>query len=662
MTRSSPSQPHLLVRLRSARLLPLATRSSLPRWLHSIREAQRRRVEARERKALEALRAWMEAHARATGMTQPVCRLFDAAPRNLEFLEAHLGEMRYWRAYFGTKHDVALQERAYSLLRRTMESAAPELRRAVHVDYVGWLLDFMRALFMLDFFSVADARQMVSTDYFQLDLHGMDSVMTTNYQCYEHPFSSSKRGYLLMCLGLPPLRLLCRSAMMEELAPPRFREAIRTYVPRSSLPARRQERTAYVLVPEGGAMINTRSCGPIVSRLRREGAPVVVVSNNPATLTYFQEMGVETQQLPAYPALRDLWTSHRAALKAERALRDLLASLSREDPGFHGCQRHLGLFHARSMAAEAHGRFFTALFARRPPGVMLTPAEAHPSAVVAQEALRRHGAPWVGWGHVMYLPNTEHRHFPADHHLFYGRHGLDFYRSLGNPGHMAAITGTPLFDSALFRDAALDAATVRALLPDWRGEPYVVVGTEHRFNQMAEIVPTMRALARFPGLRVVLKLHPADTPSEFEALVGECRALGGVVDLVERCDLDALLHRAALLVTTHSNIIINAAMLGTPSIVHDYSDIYRVDFHAAGVSLLAESPEALERQTRELLASPERREACSRAARSNISQFCGALDGESAARVAAILLDLLAGRPFQEAARHGLPHDPEHAA
>jgi hypothetical protein len=99
-----------------------------------------------------------------------------------------------------------------------------------------------------------------------------------------------------------------------------------------------------------------------------------------------------------------------------------------------------------------------------------------------------------------------------------------------------------------------------------------------------------------------------------------------------------LLHAADLLVAVLSNIIVNAALMGTPTLVCDFVG-HRgpLDFVKEGLSLGCFDAAELPAMLRALLPGGERREEALSLLRRGIARFSKPSDGLCAQRVAGIL-------------------------
>lgn len=407
---------------------------------------------------------------------------------------------------------------------------------------------------------------------------------------------------------------------------------------------RKGPKRLYVLLTDGAPLINTRSCLKLCRGLQEAGIDHTVLSNNATAVAMLRETGVDAHQIACTPSGLRGMADHLCGLPTHRAFDDYRRVLPDDDFKHHvldACLQHADTW---SAICSTFRRELQRAFEAAPPAAFITLGESHLMNMVAQDVGRPWKPTWFAWNHILTFPIPGNLFFPADRHLFYGQQGVDTYLAAGGDPAHATIVGSPTYDSSVARDAARDRDEARHILPAWDGvRPLVVIGTENREGQDYEVAPTMKALAALDGITVVVKLHPEDSMEHYTGLARRADPAGRKVLVVGRCDLDALLHTAAVLVTMYSNIIVNAASVGTPTIVYDFRDTPRLAFDAEGVSLLATTPEQVAGHVRRLLEDAAFRTQTVEAATRNITRFIGPGDGQSVQRVVGILRAHLAG-------------------
>src|SRR5262249_53704901 len=107
---------------------------------------------------------------------------------------------------------------------------------------------------------------------------------------------------------------------------------------------------------------------------------------------------------------------------------------------------------------------------------------------------------------------------------------------------------------------------------------------------------------------------------------------------VQQCDLLALLCAADLLIAILSNVIITAGVLGTPTLVCDFSEKTRVlNFVKEGLCAGCYEPKEVSAVVQDLLFNPESKAAAQRRLTTGLRRFNGPNDGNSHQRIASFL-------------------------
>jgi hypothetical protein len=235
-------------------------------------------------------------------------------------------------------------------------------------------------------------------------------------------------------------------------------------------------------------------------------------------------------------------------------------------------------------SARAMDEAAAALDACRP-RLIVTYAEAGGWGRALMLEARRRGIASVGLQHgfiyrhwLNYLhaedemqPSPGNRHdrgFPRpDLTLLYDDHAADHLRTQGNfPERALRVTGSPALDALAASVAQVtddDRARVRERLGAGPGDRLVLVVS--KFTQIGAAMPALAAaVAGLPGVRLVIKPHPAETADPYvRATAGAPR----VVIAPPALDLASLVASARLLVTVNSTVAIDAMTLGVPTLV-----------------------------------------------------------------------------------------------
>jgi hypothetical protein len=179
---------------------------------------------------------------------------------------------------------------------------------------------------------------------------------------------------------------------------------------------------------------------------------------------------------------------------------------------------------------------------------------------------------WLNYLHAddEMLPSPGNRHdrgFPRpDLTLLYDEYAADHLRRHGHfPEQSLRVTGSPALDTltaAVAHVTDADRARVREQLGATPGERLVLVVS--KFTQIGAAIPSLAAaVASLPGVRLVIKPHPAETPEPYlQATASAPRVTIAPAAL----DLASLLASARLLVTVNSTVAIDAMTLGVPAL------------------------------------------------------------------------------------------------
>lgn len=266
-------------------------------------------------------------------------------------------------------------------------------------------------------------------------------------------------------------------------------------------------------------------------------------------------------------------------------------------------------------------------------GAVLTIYEALPLSIVAGNWANRRQVPWIGFFPILVGDRPDGHHFPAPKHLVYGEQLRDMIISDGHPFESAVVVGSPTYDVFVGRDDATDRLYCDTEFPGSRGRKLVVVATEAFADPLVEIGPVLATLGDMDGVFVVIKVHPSDSVAFFEQYVGSLPRRDNI-QVVGACDLGALLHTADLLICIISNIIISAAVLGTPTLVCDFSNKRRViDFVAAGLCRGCFDPTDVRASVERLLFDPTEEARVREMLALGVRRFNGPSDGKGAWRI-----------------------------
>ncbi|MEM5493321.1 UDP-N-acetylglucosamine 2-epimerase [Hoeflea sp. AS16] len=270
---------------------------------------------------------------------------------------------------------------------------------------------------------------------------------------------------------------------------------------------------------------------------------------------------------------------------------------------------------------------------------VLSVPDTLPVSIAAGLWARDRSLSWLGHFGATIGRCPDHYFFPATEHLAYGLQLADHIASTGNSRSAIHVVGSPAFDAHLGRDRIADRATVETDFPRVHGNRLIVVTSEAFPDPATELVPILQAVTRIAGAHVVFKLHPDDNPAAMREMA-ERAGVADSIDIVHRYPLGQLLGAADLLVSVMSTVIIEAAVVGTPTLVCDFSGKSAVlDFVEEGLSLGCYDPRDVQRQAEAMLFDAAVAESASQKMRDGIERFNGPNDGQSAKRIARLVSD-----------------------
>lgn len=397
-----------------------------------------------------------------------------------------------------------------------------------------------------------------------------------------------------------------------------------------------------ILVDDSGSQVNTTSAIRIIKEFIDAGAEPVVLTGSPPALDTLKSCCENIFLLPVHPL-----TARGGALQSGfKKLPPVIDEFTRSRRDFvwdifnFTMKPKLYDMFTRAVLLENVIDYLSARFAFK---VALAINEGNYVPAGGISYLRSKGIPTVGVATILHKTyHPENSFWPADHHLVYGEQAVEAITRWGVPRESIAVVGSEHYDRCVRRNKEVDRQYIRDMFPNVGKRKLVVVATEARPRQMIEIEPSVRSLAAIPSVYTILKLHPDDKRAEFARMLDR---LGDPpnVEIAERMDVQALLNACDLLVAMFSNLIVEAGVMGTISLVHNYSGTpCYLDFVDEGLCFGAFSEEEFERLAGLLLFDEVMRsEAIKKLSR--ISRFNGPNDGNSAKRVIEYALNLVAG-------------------
>jgi hypothetical protein len=293
------------------------------------------------------------------------------------------------------------------------------------------------------------------------------------------------------------------------------------------------------------------------------------------------------------------------------------------------------------------------------PAVAVTYAEAGGWGRALVLEARRRGIPSAGLQHgFIYRHWLNYRHEPDEMQpdpghaqdagfphpsatlLFDGFAAAHLEQAGAFPAGTLTVTGSPRLDAlaeavrTISPAEVLQARDVVGAAPD---DALALVVTKQR-EAAAALAPVLAAAERLPGVRIVIKAHPAETVDVYQSLVQGRRT---VSVLPAAAPLAPLLAAARAVVTVNSTLALDAAVLDLPALVVGLPNNLS-PFVAAGM-LAAGEPATMDEDLRRILYDEEFRHRLAEARREVLARCRMGSDGRAAERAADAVLRL-AGR------------------
>jgi hypothetical protein len=293
------------------------------------------------------------------------------------------------------------------------------------------------------------------------------------------------------------------------------------------------------------------------------------------------------------------------------------------------------------------------------PQSVLTYAEAGGWGRALMLEARRRNIPSVGLQHgfiyrhwLNYLhepdeisPAGSERGCPIpDVTLLFDRYAEQHLRDTGHfPASSLRVTGNARLDQLVTQCGALKPMrdALRREFCSTTDQPLAVLAA--KFNEIQGVLGDLAAaVGALPGMRLIIKPHPAETPDEYAAVTAATPNIS-IADAAT--DLARLLTAADAIVTMNSTVAIDGLVLGLPSLViglpNNLSPLV-----SAGAMLGANGAEDIRLQLHALLYDAEVRRKVTDAGAAFASRYELASDGQAARRTAEAILSR-AGSPAQ---------------
>lgn len=261
----------------------------------------------------------------------------------------------------------------------------------------------------------------------------------------------------------------------------------------------------------------------------------------------------------------------------------------------------------------------------------------------------QHGFIYRHWLNYLHEPdemrpsegNPADRGFPLpDVTLVFDGYAAAHLKRAGRfPDTAVKVTGSPALDelaAAVARLTPDDLAAVRADAGARPDQHIVLVVT--KFTEVSSVFPGLvRAIATLPSVHAVVKCHPSETPTPYEAVAA---GISNMTVLPANRDFPSLLAAARLVITVNSTVAFDAMTLGIPaltvSLPNNLSPLVE-----AGVMVGLAADEPIAPVIRELLYDEARRSALADAIQAFVIRYDLKADGRAAERTADTILSLV---------------------
>ena len=308
-------------------------------------------------------------------------------------------------------------------------------------------------------------------------------------------------------------------------------------------------------------------------------------------------------------------------------------------------------------SARAMDEAAAALDTLRPSSV-LTYAEAGGWGRALILESRRRGIPSAGLQHgFIYRQWLNYRHeadeiergsrgdpgFPAPTiTLLFDEYAASHLREHGRlPEASLKVTGSPRLDMLIARLSELGPADLeRARTLTGAGDDELIVLVTTKEKEARHVLPALVAAATsIPGVRLVIKPHPAETSDAYERVASQ----PGVTVLPADSALAPLLAASRAVITVNSTVALDAAVAGVPALVIGLPNNLS-PFVDAGALAGAKTNEEIGDQLRRVLYDEGFRSQLEAARREVLGAHAMSSDGRAAVRTAEAILELTPNR------------------
>lgn len=532
-------------------------------------------------------------------------------------------EMTYWRDLLSIEDEVFYGNMAHKKLKSIIKKAPLELKNILQVNYH----ELGGAFFFLYTFS----EMFVSMKNERFVLDGT-SIETKLLEEYGGEVSCFPAYYQIIPRVKSPIKIGIKNILRKVYVS--YEKTKRFFSSSIEKPSLVEKNSWVMSVEDSGTGVNLAPAIEIIKECRKKNKALYILTSSEKTLATCKAYGARGEVIPCEIDIRDrykyLKLFDKYCLYFEKQRKEMTSLF--EALAFSYILSRLTLFIKNALIPQ---RVFSDLIKKQKINGFIGINSGIPAAVSLGNISLRRKLPWVSYNSILVFDHPETKFYPAPLNLIYGEQGRDILKIAGCSDKNIITVGSVIFDLSLQRDFEQDLSITQKMLPHWekRSEKLVVIGTEARPGQVEEIKKIVSVLRKINHVFVVLKLHPSDRKEDFSDEVFK------LCHIIEKCDLDALLHTASLLICLKSNIIINAAIMGTPTLACKFSQIEfePVNFEKEGIALGCFSENDLEKKLEDILFNREKRKELLDYINKNLSRFNGLNDGKSAERIVEIL-------------------------
>jgi len=215
---------------------------------------------------------------------------------------------------------------------------------------------------------------------------------------------------------------------------------------------------------------------------------------------------------------------------------------------------------------------------------------------------------------------------------------------LGFPEDKVHVTGEPRFDS-IFEKRYDRARLCRDLdIPEKKSivvlatQPLSMVWNTRDRKEFLEAV--VQGVGQFPGLQLVIKLHPVERMEEYRNLLGNTASNG--ITLCQDVDIHEVVEGCSLLMTTDSTVAVEAMIMGKPILCIDFTGRANTSLYTkSGSALGVLHKEDLVPAIRKALSDPRTMRELELGRKGFLARNVYQPDGQTSKRVAELLVNLI---------------------